>query len=74
MTPDSEQMDLRLTELEVKLSFVDDTVSGLSTADVEQSQRLAALERAVRELRAEISGMRTGFGPDAQAEPPPPHY
>jgi SlyX protein len=74
MTAENDLFDRRLTELEVKLSFVDDTVGGLSTADVEQSQRLAALERAVRELRAEISGMRSGFGPDAQAEPPPPHY
>lgn len=64
----------RLTELEVKLSFVDDAVNALSSADAEQSQRLLAMERALHELRNEMSALRTALGNDASAEPPPPHY
>jgi SlyX protein len=64
----------RLTELEVKLSFVDDAVNALSFADAEQSQRLLAIERALHELRNEVSAVRTALGNDARAEPLPPHY
>jgi SlyX protein len=64
----------RLDELEVRLSFVDEAVQGLADADIEQSQRLAALERAVRELRAELASVRSSGPSDAHGEPPPPHY
>jgi SlyX protein len=64
----------RLTELEVRLSFIDDAVQGLAGADLDQAQRLAALERAVRELRAEMASVRPSEGHDARDEPPPPHY
>jgi SlyX protein len=67
-------IEARLTELEVKLAFVDETVHGLSSADVELSQRLAALERAVRDLRGDLANLRAGPGSDPLAEPPPPHY
>ncbi|WP_250623622.1 SlyX family protein [Pinirhizobacter soli] len=64
----------RLDELEVRLSFVDEAVQGLASADIEQSQRLAALERAVRELRAELASVRSSAPSDPHSEPPPPHY
>ncbi|TCV97492.1 SlyX protein [Luteibacter rhizovicinus] len=70
----STELESRITELEVKLAFVDDTVNGLSSADVEISQRLAALERAMRDLRSDLSNMRAGLGNDPHSEPPPPHY
>lgn len=66
--------DERLTELEVKLSFIDDSVNALSSADAEQSQRLLAIERALHELRTEVGALRTALGNDGSAEPPPPHY
>ena len=69
--PDPEQ---RLTELEVRLTFIDDTVHALGTADAEQALRIAALERIVRDLRTELASVRIGAGSDARDEPPPPHY
>ena len=69
--PDLEQ---RLTELEVRLTFIDDTVHALGAADAEQSLRIAALERIVRDLRTELASVRIGAGGDARDEPPPPHY
>lgn len=66
--------DDRLTELEVRLSFIDDTVNGLSSADTEIARRLDRLERAVRDLRSDLVNMRAGVGSDAANEPPPPHY
>ncbi|ODV20333.1 MAG: hypothetical protein ABT19_06405 [Rhodanobacter sp. SCN 68-63] len=69
--PDLEQ---RLTELEVRLTFIDDTVHALGTADAEQALRIAALERIVRDLRSELASVRIGASNDARDEPPPPHY
>jgi SlyX protein len=64
----------RLMELEVRLAFVDDAVQALVAADAEQSLRIAALERIVRDLRNELETVRLGQAPDPHSEPPPPHY
>jgi SlyX protein len=64
----------RLTELEVRLAFIDEAVQGLVAADAEQSMRIAALERMVQDLRSELATVRTGQGHDPHSEPPPPHY
>jgi SlyX protein len=70
----SHALELRLTELEVRLTFIDDTVHALGAADAEQALRIAALERIVRDLRSELAGMRADATHSAQDEPPPPHY
>ncbi|WP_199100365.1 SlyX family protein [Dyella sp. ASV21] len=72
MSDDS--LEQRLTELEVRLTFIDDTVNALAAADAEQSVRIAALERIIRDLRNELSSMRLASGHDPHSEPPPPHY
>lgn len=64
----------RLTELEVRLAFIDEAVQGLVAADAEQSMRIAMLERMVHDLRSELATVRTGQGHDPHSEPPPPHY
>lgn len=64
----------RLTELEVRLAFIDEAVQGLLAADAEQSMRIATLERMVLDLRSELATVRTGQGHDPHSEPPPPHY
>ena len=64
----------RLDEMEVKLTFIDDTVQALTSADADQSQRIAVLERALRDLRGEMATMRVAQGDDPRDEPPPPHY
>lgn len=64
----------RLDEMEVKLTFIDEAVQALTTADADQSQRIAALERALRDLRGEMASMRIAQGDDPHNEPPPPHY
>lgn len=68
--PDTERID----DLEVRLTFIDETVTGLSAADAEQSMRLRALEQALQDIRHELRAIRTSMGHDARDEPPPPHY
>lgn len=71
MVNDPEQ---RLSEVEIKLTFLDDTVSDLATVDAQRSQRLNAIERALADIRNELISLRTALGHDARDEPPPPHY
>jgi len=49
-------------------------VQALASADADQSVRIASLERALRDLRGELSSMRIGNADDPHSEPPPPHY
>jgi SlyX protein len=70
----SEALELRLTELEIKLTFVDDTVRALAQADADQSLRIAELERTLRDLRRELASQRLAQADDPHGEPPPPHY
>lgn len=70
----AQSFEQRLAELEVKLTFIDDTLNALVNADAERSQRMAALERLVRDLRSELSTLRVSQGHDPHSEPPPPHY
>jgi len=67
-------LELRLAELETRLTFIDDTVEQLAVADVSQSQRIAELERALQALRTELASLRLAQGSDPHSEPPPPHY
>ncbi|WP_198670156.1 SlyX family protein [Dyella sp. C9] len=69
-----DSLQQRLTELEVRLTFVDDTVNALASADAELSMRLVALEELIRGLRSELSSLRASQGHDPHSEPPPPHY
>ena len=74
MKDSNDALARRLDEMEVKLTFIDEAVQALTTADADQSQRIAALERALRDLRGEMAAMRVAQGDDPHNEPPPPHY
>jgi len=67
-------LEQRLTELEVRLTFIDDTVNGLASIETEQAQRILALEQLIRDLRQELASLRVGQAHDPHSEPPPPHY
>ena len=74
MSGDGDGLMQRLDEMEVKLTFIDDAVQALTSADADQSQRIALLERTLRDLRGEMAAMRVSQGEDPHDEPPPPHY
>lgn len=74
MNASADKLEQRLDDMEIRLTFIDDAVQALIQVDADQSQRIAALERALRELRGELDSVRLGQATDPHSEPPPPHY
>ena len=70
----SASLEDRLTELEVRLAFVDDTMSTLNAAVAEHDRILQDFKLAMERLRGELTGVRTAIAQDVRDEPPPPHY
>jgi SlyX protein len=70
----SAPLEDRLTELEVRLAFVDDTMTSLNATVSEHDRVLADIRLAIERLRAELTGVRTALAQDVRDEPPPPHY
>ncbi len=67
-------LESRLTELEIRLSFLDEALHGLLATDAARTLRQDRLERTVAELRLELAAVRVALDPDTRTEPPPPHY
>ena len=70
----SQALEDRLTELEVKLAFVDDTMATLNATVSAHDRALADMRVALERLRGELTGVRTALAADVRDEPPPPHY
>lgn len=67
------QIDQRLTELEIKASFTEDTVEQLNQTIYRQQQQIDALLREVSQLRQQIPE-GSGSGPRNLRDELPPHY
>lgn len=63
----------RLTELETRLAFLDDTVLQLNDELARQQKELANVHRTLHLMMEQMKQM-THQGQPAQDEPPPPHY
>lgn len=64
----------RITELEVRLAFVDDTVNLLNDTVAAHDRQLHEMLAAMELLRGELVAARTALAHDVHDEPPPPHY
>ena len=62
----------RVTELEIKVAFQEDTITQLNDALVAQQGRVDVLERRVDALIETIARLQPAADPTA--EEPPPHY
>ena len=73
--PPPHNMEQRLTELEIKLSFQDDALEQLNAVIVRQQQELDQLRRAVHSLQLQWqqSSASSALLRDVAAERPP-HY
>lgn len=63
----------RITELEVKLAFAEDTLDALNATVYRQQQQIERLLREVRELREQIAAATPGEFRSLRDEVPP-HY
>ena len=65
--------DNRISELESRLEFIDDTISRLNEALVIQQQRYFELDKKFSLLVARLQEKNIDLM-DPKDEPPPPHY
>ena len=68
MTDDSQ----RISELESRLEFQDETIARLNDALVAQQNRLDQLEKRQQQLIEHLKSAQAKDNPGT--EPPPPHY
>lgn len=67
-------LEERLTELEVRLAFIDDTVHALNETAAAHERLLRDLQTAMERMRGDLVAVRGALAHDARDEPPPPHY
>lgn len=70
----STTLEQRLTELEVRIAFVDDTMLALSDTIAVHDRHIHELRTAMELLRSDLSAVRGSLEHDGGDEPPPPHY
>jgi len=60
----------RLTDLEIKLTFLEETVDQLNSVIIEQDKRIETLQNQLVGLKNEVEESKI----DAPTNQPPPHY
>lgn len=71
--PSNTELESRLAEIEVKLSFSEDLLEELNRTVAAQAQQIERLQQELRALREHVL---TNMPADARTPPdePPPHY
>ncbi len=64
----------RLSELEVRLAFMDEGLTALNSSIANHDRLLHDLRGELKYLRDELGVVRNGLAHDPSSEPPPPHY
>ncbi len=67
-------LEERLTELEVRLAFLDDSVAALNSAMAMHDRGNMQMRLELERMRGELLNLRSALAHDALTEPPPPHY
>lgn len=76
VSDESERQDLRISELESRLEFQDETIQKLNDEMVQIQHKLFAQEKQLKRLNERLKARgedEDGADPN-QIEPPPPHY
>ncbi|WP_262692524.1 SlyX family protein [Kordiimonas aestuarii] len=69
----SEQSDSRISDLEVKFAFQQETIDSLNDIVTKQWALIDRLTRRLDKLQNDMADLEAGRT-DAKADPPPPHY
>ena len=76
VSDESERQDLRISELESRLEFQEETIQKLNDEMVQIQHKLFAQEKQLKRLNERLQARgedEDGADPN-QIEPPPPHY
>ncbi len=66
-------LDNRITDLEIRLTHLDDTVEVLNRTIIDQQDRIDRLERSLKQLLSEHERIRDAVAPEI-VDTRPPHY
>jgi len=65
----------RLIDLEIRLTYLEDSLNALDQVVSRQAEQIALLEQINRELYSRMQELQAGQKSNsAEEEPPPPHY
>jgi SlyX protein len=67
-------MELRITELEIKLSFAENTIESLNQTVFKHQQQLDRLQFELRSLREELANSQGSAPQRSLHDEVPPHY
>jgi len=67
-------MDERMTELESRFAFHEDTLERLNAVVVRQQRQMDVLQASVEELRRQLRSIQPSLIAHPAEETPPPHY
>ena len=68
---DSEQ---RLSEMETRLAFQENTLQELNDALISQQQQIELLQGMLQEMHRRVEDLANSRPAESGKEPPPPHY
>jgi SlyX protein len=67
-------MNERLTELEVRVAFQDQTIHVLNEVVTDQQRQIDRLTQELEAVKARLSGLAPSMVIPQEEEKPPPHY
>ena len=67
-------MEKRLTELESRVAFQDDTIQKLNDVIVEQQRQIDQLSLQLKAVKQQLDSIEPSLIADVSEETPPPHY
>lgn len=72
----SKSVETQLSNLEMQLTFQEDTIDSLNQLVTEQTQQIIEMQKQIKWLGQRMKQMQDNQSgnPDPAAEPPPPHY
>jgi SlyX protein len=71
-----EKIEAQLNNLEMQLTFQEDTINSLNKLVTEQTQQMTEMQKQIRWLGKRLKQMQENQSTDSDPadEPPPPHY
>ena len=67
-------MNERLTELEVRVAFQDQTIQDLNEVVTDQQRQIDRLTQELEAIKSRLAGLAPSMVIPQEEEKPPPHY